>query len=127
MSQTADSALPLVERRTGRSQEEFSPENLSFQETLERYVSIQNHIETIKKLHSTPGRVPEGVGSWRDVGQTAQILHQSAEHYAARLRGPELIEAARKGELSPDLLEAIQKQNTGKIRDTHEKAPKERD
>lgn len=127
MSQTADSALPIIERRTGRSKDEFTPENLSFEETLDRFLSVQNHINTMEKLHKTPGQVPEGVGSWQDVGKTAQILHDSAAHYAARLRGPELDKAIQKGELSPDVLEAIQKQNTGKMRDTHEKEPKERD
>lgn len=127
MSQTADSALPIIERRTGRSNDEFSPENLSFEETLDRFLSVQNHIETMHKLHKAPGKVPEGVGNWRDVGEAAQVLHKSAQHYAERLRGPELDEAIHKGEISPDVLEAIQKQNTGKMRDTLDKAPKERD
>ena len=127
MSQTADSALPILERRTGRSDDEFSPENLSFEETLDRFLSVQNHLETMNKLHKAPGKVPEGVGNWRDVGEAAQVLHQSAQHYAERLRGPELDKAIQKGEISPDVLEAIQKRNTGKMLGIKDREPRSRD
>lgn len=107
MAQSAAKPPMLLERRTGRSQEEFDEETLTFEEALARFLAMQDHKRQHGVFTAMNGARPGGVGEDKHLKQAGVIIKHSAEYYARLLAGPELERARERGEVSQDVCERI--------------------
>lgn len=107
MSRKPKAPPMLLEKRTGRSDDEHSPEELSFEEALERFIATQAHVNEHSVFKRMGANRPEGVGSDGQLGQAGVIFGHSAEYYAALLVGPELERAVQTGAISQEISEQI--------------------
>lgn len=104
----AQPSEPIVERRTGRSADEYGIETeLSIEEKVSRFEAAEYDLGFAEAALEKGHNRAEVFGDTKDIQEAIAVLKASAEYRAAELSEPEIKNAKSAGLLSGGLAEAL--------------------